>query len=202
VGDDVATEVAEGETGDASKRGEEEAFGQYLAEDAGAAGSEGEANGHLALAGCGAREQKVGEVGAREQKNEARENGEDIDRRGIVMGGCCKTLAAGFDDEVGHARVLWHGDGSADVLFEPDGEGGTDGFVGDAGASASHDRHPPLIGVLEERGILRGHQGGLHAEGKEDVGRELDAGGSGEAGRVDANDGDGDEIKLDGFADD
>ncbi len=118
------------------------------------------------------------------------------------MGGCCKTLAAGFDDEGGHARVLWHGDGGADVLVEPDGEGGTDGFVGDAGASASHDRHPPLIGILKERGILRGHQGGLHAEGKEDVGRELDAGGSGEAGWVDANDGDGDEVELDGLADD
>jgi hypothetical protein len=55
---------------------------------------------------------------------------------------------------------------------------------------------------LKERAILRGHQGGLHAEGKEDVGRELDAGGTGEAGRVDANDRDGDEVKLDGFADD
>jgi len=46
------------------------------------------ANGHLALAGCGAREQKVGEVGAGEQKNKACEHGEDIDRRRIVMGGC------------------------------------------------------------------------------------------------------------------
>ena len=116
MGNDVAAEVAEGETGDAAERGEEEAFGQDLTEDAGAAGSEGEANGHLALAGGGAGEQKVGEVGAGEQKNEAREHGEDVDRRGVVMGGCGETLAAGFDDEVGHARVLWHGDGGADVL--------------------------------------------------------------------------------------
>ena len=55
---------------------------------------------------------------------------------------------------------------------------------------------------MKNRAGAVGYQGGLHAEGKEDVGRELDAGGSGEAGWVDANDGDGDEVELDGFADD
>ncbi len=118
------------------------------------------------------------------------------------MGSFCEALAAGFNHEVGHARVLGHADGGADILVEPDGEGGTDGFVGDAGASTSHDRHPPLVGILQERAGAVGYESGLHAEGKEDVGRDLDAGGSGEAGWIDADDGDGDQVELDGFADD
>ena len=95
-----------------------------------------------------------------------------------------------------------HGNGGADVLVEPDGEGGAEGFVGDTGASASHDCHPPLSGIVKERDSMRRYKGGLHAEGEEDIWRELDTGGSGEAGWVDANDGDRDEVELDGLADD
>jgi hypothetical protein len=42
----------------------------------------------------------------------------------------------------------------------------------------------------------------LHAEGKEDVGGELDAGRSGEAGWVNSDDRDGNEVEFNGFADD
>ena len=49
---------------------------------------------------------------------------------------------------------------------------------------------------------MRRYKGGLHAEGEEDIWRELDTGGSGEAGWVDANDGDRDEVELDRLADD
>ena len=36
-----------------------------------------------------------------------------------------------------------------DVLFQPDGEGGTRRFVRGAGASAAHDLYPPQIVIVK-----------------------------------------------------
>jgi hypothetical protein len=200
--DDVASEESESEAGETADAGEEQAFGEDLTEDTGASGSEGEADGYLALTGGGASEQKIGEVCAGEEKNEAGEGGEDVDGLGKVAVGVTETPAARSNDEDGHLVVFFDGHGGADVLIEPGGEGGANGFVGDAGPGTAHDLHPPLVGFIEKRDGALWDEGGLHADGEEDVGRDLNAGCAGEAVRVDSNNGDGDEIELDGFADD
>ena len=62
---------AEQHAQDAPGDGEQDAFGEELADDAGAAGSQGGADGKLALAAGGAHQQQVGHVGAGDQQHQA-----------------------------------------------------------------------------------------------------------------------------------
>ena len=62
---------AEQQAQEASGDGEQDTFGEQLADDAGAAGSQGGADGKLALAACGAHQQQIGHVGAGDQQHQA-----------------------------------------------------------------------------------------------------------------------------------
>jgi hypothetical protein len=55
----------------AAKEGQQDAFHEQLPDDAGAAGPERDANGHFARAVGGSGEQEVGDVGARDEQDEA-----------------------------------------------------------------------------------------------------------------------------------
>ncbi len=63
--------VAEHEAEDAAGDGKHHAFGEQLADDAGAAGTHGGADGEFALAAGGAHEQEIGDVGAGDEQHEA-----------------------------------------------------------------------------------------------------------------------------------
>ena len=65
--------------------GEQKAFGEELAEQAGAAGAEGNADGDFAMAGGSAGEQKVADVDAGDEQNHADDGHQDSgDRRGVA----------------------------------------------------------------------------------------------------------------------
>ena len=50
---------------------DEQRFGHQLAHDAYSSRANGNAHGHFLAAACGASEQKAGDIGARNQKNES-----------------------------------------------------------------------------------------------------------------------------------
>ena len=64
---------------------EHDAFGEQLADDAGAAGAHGGADGEFTLAAGGADEQQVGDVGAGDEQDEA--DGSEQDEEGIARAG-------------------------------------------------------------------------------------------------------------------
>jgi GNAT superfamily N-acetyltransferase len=66
---------------DGSRAGEDEAFGEQLAHDAGAAGAESGAHGELLGAGGGAGEKQVGEVDAGDEQDAADSGPEDDSER-------------------------------------------------------------------------------------------------------------------------
>src|ERR1700761_1850448 len=61
--------VGEAETEDGTCTGEDKAFEEELADDAGTAGAESTADGELFGAGGGAREQQVGEIDACDEQD-------------------------------------------------------------------------------------------------------------------------------------
>ena len=77
--------VAEDEAEDAAGEGEDDAFGQQLTDDARAARAHGGANGEFTLAAGGADKQKVGDVGAGDEENEA--DGAEKDEEGFARAG-------------------------------------------------------------------------------------------------------------------
>jgi hypothetical protein len=92
--------VAEGQAGCSAERGEQEAFGEHLAEDVAAARAEGKAGAHFALAGGGAGEQQVGEVDAGEEQDQAGEREEDVGGLGELSVEGVGAAAAGLEAEM------------------------------------------------------------------------------------------------------
>ena len=72
--------VAEDEAEDAAGEREDDAFGEQLADDAGAAGAHGGADGEFTLAAGGADEEEIGDVGAGDEQDEADGSEEDEER--------------------------------------------------------------------------------------------------------------------------
>jgi hypothetical protein len=81
--------------------GEEDALGEELPDDAAAARAEGDADGDLAPARGGAREQQVGDVGAGDEQHAADGSEEDVDRRAHVA----DDLVAERDQDDADGRV-------------------------------------------------------------------------------------------------
>ena len=77
--------VAEDEAEDAAGQREDDAFGQQLTDDARAARAHGGANGEFTLAAGCAHEQKVGDVGAGDEENEA--DRAEQDEEGLTSAG-------------------------------------------------------------------------------------------------------------------
>ena len=159
----------------AADEGEQQGLGEDLADDAGAAGAEGEAGGELALAGGGFGEEEVGEVGAGDEKDEDDYSHEDVQR--LLIDGA----------EVGDAAFAGEkfDEGLLDLLGSERGEGVAFviaqillGLRGDpclgltdvgAGFAAAHEVQP-LKAVRGEHGGLL-HDLRLHGERQPHVGR-------------------------------
>ncbi len=67
-----APAIGHAQPGDAAEAGEQNAFGEQLADDAAALRAEGGADGHLRAAAHAADEQQVGDVGAGDEKDQCR----------------------------------------------------------------------------------------------------------------------------------
>ncbi len=76
--------IGEKNSSDAAGEREDQAFGEELAEQAGASGAERGANGDLALASGIAREKKAGDIGASNQENQGDRADEDHECRAHV----------------------------------------------------------------------------------------------------------------------
>ena len=86
---------AEHQSEDPSGDGEQNAFREQLADDARAAGSHGGANGEFTLASCSADQQKIGDIGAGDEKDEAHGSDEHEKRRShIADNGIAERLDA------------------------------------------------------------------------------------------------------------
>ena len=77
IGDEQASESA----GD----GQQQAFGERLADDVRARGSDGEAEGGLRAAGHAASEEQVGEVGAGNQQDGGADTEEDLEAAAVLF---------------------------------------------------------------------------------------------------------------------
>jgi hypothetical protein len=90
--------IAEDEAEDAAGDGEDDAFGEELADDAGAAGAHGGTDGEFTLAAGGPDEQEIGDVGAGDEQDEA-DGSEQDKERGARVGD--DGVAQGLDAESG-----------------------------------------------------------------------------------------------------
>ncbi len=95
------------ESEEAAGEGEEEGFDEALADDACAAGAEGEASGDFALAGGGAGEEEVGEVGAGDEKNENDDSHEDLERVAVLAAQGGDALRGGDRGTVARLISCW-----------------------------------------------------------------------------------------------
>ena len=126
-------EKRDGDSGGASGCGQYQAFGEELANEAEARGSEGDADGDFLAAGGGAGEQQIGDVGAGHQQDES-DGAQDNHHCGAKAAGDLQSEWAGSQGEstVG-LRVLNSEDGSEAVDF-------VIGFLGrDAGSEAADE---------------------------------------------------------------
>ena len=110
---------------EAAHGGDHEAFGEDLAENAGAAGAESQADAHLTLARGGTGKHEVGDVSASEEKNESDEGEEDVDGFGELASGVVQPPTAVFEQEDRHGVVFFHFEGAASGGGEGDIESGT-----------------------------------------------------------------------------
>ncbi len=130
---------------ESSGDGEERGFDEELAKKARACGSEGHADGDLALASAGAGEHEVGEVGAGDEEDETGDAEEDPER-GVV--GVAQVADAGGGGERAEFEVAEQLGGVGAVAlwqrgfkeaFAGGGEPLRGAFDGPAGLEAAHD---------------------------------------------------------------
>ena len=166
MGDKVAAEVADDEAGGSAERGEQEAFGEHLEDDASAACSECETGADFALTGGGTGKEEVCEVDTCEQEYETREREQHVGRLGeriqvveATISGLELKMKLSGSFSVGHAGSC--GFAEDDVEF-----GFCAGF-GDVGTQACHYEQPPGLWIVEQRvaALLRArHKLRLHGE--------------------------------------
>ena len=179
------------------RRGEDEAFGEELADDAGTAGAESAAHGELLGAGGGASEQQVGEVDAGDEQDRA-DGGPKDDERAAKLAADVVLERHGDDAAFDHcsrigAAGLW------DVCCSSTVGRGDFGLVlrlgeRDAGLEAADhgDDVAPVAGRAVE--VERGDGVDLCAGGED--GAEVEASGQ------DADDGGLGAVHVEGLADD
>ena len=90
----------------ATDRGEHHAFGQKLSNDPHPAGADAEPHSDFAPPRRRARQQQVGDVGARNQQNQARHRHQDVDRLRVSPPEAVQTRAAFQDPQFGNVRAL------------------------------------------------------------------------------------------------
>ncbi len=167
-------------------QGEEYAFGEQLADDAGTSSAHGDADGHFATAADGACQEEIGDVGTGDQEDEADGAGEHQDGRANVAD---EGLADGF-----HAEALIVGQGGGELAAEVgcgDLEAGFGLIHGHAGFQAAADGEVVAL-VL---GI------GIELKGYPDIGGWTEFA-EVEGGPDDADDDVGIAAEGDGFAED
>jgi len=81
-GEDANAVIRESDAGESANHAEDERLAEELAHEARTAGAERGADGNFARARCRPREQKIGDVGARNQKDEA--DGTEQDEQGCL----------------------------------------------------------------------------------------------------------------------
>ena len=143
-----------------------------------------------------ASEEQVGDVGAGDEENEAADGEEDVEGVGVVLFHGGDADAGGDNTDVlfgeigldaghpvgGHAAVIH------EPLTEERGHARTGGVDGGAGAQTADDAEPCLEAV--DHGV-GSEEDGLLIDGDPEVGGIAAEGFSEEAGRSDADDGDG-----------
>ncbi len=137
---DFEGDGGEDESDDAAGDAEDEAFEKRLAEEGGAAGAEGEADGHFAAAADGADEEKSGEVGAGDEQDDGDGEEEGADE-GTGLGDDVLMEAAddGADVQAGHEGGVAAHDFLGDAIGVVTGFGG-----GDAGLEAADHLVAPV----------------------------------------------------------
>ncbi len=202
-GDCGSSHEVEEEASHSAHEGDHEAFGEDLAEDSGTPCAESKADTHFALAGGGSGEHEIGDVGAGEEKDETDESQQDVDGLREVTRGEVQTATAVVKMELGHGVVFFESrHGVADGCADGEVEGDLGLGDGDFRPGPRHELHPKYPGVRVERAADElGVQQLNHRERHEEFGGALDAFGSGEAGWVHSDDGDGNGIDVDDFAD-
>ena len=167
----------EHEAGGASERSEEKALHQELAHDVAATSPQGQAHRDLPLAGGCARQQEIGDVGARDQENEADHPGEHEKGGRELLTERGQPAKARQDlDLLGQETLAEAGRRAGDlgdlVLVDltiehlQAGRGLNDR---DARLEASHDVQPHESSILEL--VPGGSDGGFHGQGDIEVGR-------------------------------
>ena len=192
AGSPVGDENARG----AADRSEQHALGEHLANEPAAAGADCHAHSDLLLAGRGAGEQQVGNVGAGDQQDhgdDARQHEQGLGEASAQVGGApgpslyldllVEEFALARGGGVGAGLRLEH-------LAEDDVEVGLRAGRGEAGFQAAHDMQPHDalgLGVVVAQPEPARHHHGLHHHG-EIEGRRLADTFSEKAQRQNAND--------------
>jgi hypothetical protein len=164
----VGTGPGDEETGDAAERGENDAFGEELADDAGARGSEGGAEGHLRFAAHAADEQEIGDVAAGDEENDAGDPHEQVEVGLVLILKVLDTAPCGGEDDVGFGEgqlalgVGVHGI-RGDDLAEEAADFGLQRGEGDTRFEAADDVEPLHRGAVDVSDVHEGGHG-LHGE--------------------------------------
>ena len=93
--------ISDEQAGDAAQRGENDAFGEELANDAGARGAKGGAEGHFRFAAHAADEEEIGDVGAGDEEDEAGDPHEHVEVGFVLILETLDAAACGSEDDVG-----------------------------------------------------------------------------------------------------
>ncbi len=98
--DGLDSEKGDDQAGEAAEDGEDDAFGEGLADEPLARGSEGEANRGLGAARGSASEQQIGDVGAGDEQDQAADGEQDMQAVGVVGLHDADACACGHDVDV------------------------------------------------------------------------------------------------------
>ncbi len=97
--------IGDQDSGGAAKAGEQQAFGEQLADKAAAGGAHRQAYRQLPLPDGGAREQQVRDVRAHQQQDESDDDADELKGSCIVRVGVVHALAPAVDDEPRNVRA-------------------------------------------------------------------------------------------------
>ena len=202
VGGDGRESPGQGESCRAAEEGEENAFGDHLANETEAAGADGEANGEFFAAAGAAGEGHGGEIEAGDGGDDGHERGVEAEDFRAELAGDLHAGACSHEDYSSGFVGLGRGEGIVFVEAAGDAvEGGFGGVDGDAGGEAHEELEGFQVAVVEHVVAELGSEGGGHGDGDEDL--------SGIAGESavkfaggDADDGGVLSVEADGLADD